>query len=102
MPDRAGWPTWAVERVECANCGVQGYADRPAPPKMTAEYESWVCKVWPDAVVQKTRIGVYVWHSLQCASVWKKMHAVDFGYVSGWRHQHQIRMDERRLKSGIA
>ena len=102
MPDRQGWPEWAVTRAECANCGEFGYSPKPAPPiGASHDYDRWLRTVWPAGRAQQTRIGFFIWHSRECESVWKKTRAPEIG-ESGWAHQHRILMDSRRVRSGLA
>jgi hypothetical protein len=101
MANRDGWPLWAVSRCECVNCGEYGYSPKNVPPPNTRKYDQWVEEFWPDARTQLTRRGFFVWHNGVCERTWKATHLVAPNKRDGWSHQHQIRMDEKLIHSGV-
>lgn len=94
------WPPWAVERVECANCGRHEYAWEAAPSKGESRYGTWLSEVWPDGRSQQTRLGFFVWCSARCESAWKHSRRASADYTDGWAHQHMLEMDRRKRAMG--
>lgn len=96
--DRRGWPEWAVERVECCNCGRMAYHGTPAPSKHSPEFLAWVTDLWAWGSAMQTKLGFMVWCSNQCRRVWEETRAKMV--EDGWLHEWQINMEQRAAKSG--
>tara|TARA_R110000765_G_scaffold263135_4_gene362943 strand:- start:647 stop:967 length:321 start_codon:yes stop_codon:yes gene_type:complete len=102
-PNRKGWPQYAVERAECANCGKYGYSTQYATPRGDIiAYTSWLTKEpFPLGNAQQTKLGFFVWCSELCESTWKTSRLSDVNKSDGWAHGHRIEMDKRAITSGI-
>jgi hypothetical protein len=99
VPDRHGWPLWAQERLECANCGGQAYHQRSAPHRLDASFPDWVRLAWPGGDAQQTQWGFMIWCSGQCKAVWaeKRRGLEEDTAQKEWRRD----MEGRRIRAGL-
>ena len=76
MSDRKGWPSGAVE--------------------------DWLRdNIWVNGRAQLTKMGFIIWHSAECEYRWKQGRLDSLSSHSGWQHQHEMRMRDRRMKAGV-
>lgn len=101
--DREGWPESAVERIECANCGRQQYADTPAPGRWTYAFERWLERQSGNWRSMQTRLGFMLWCSPKCAWLWRRANAKRIKPAfshDGNAAKHARWMDEKSRVSG--
>jgi len=102
MPDRQGWPEWAVTRTECCNCGRFSYHPTPPPPQSTPAYDEWLKLQWPQAQSMLTNWGFRVWHDFMCRRQWMAMRTAEQHHGhDGWANEHRRAIDKKLLKSGL-
>ena len=101
--ERIGWPSFAVERIECATCGRMSYMETSAPSRGSHSYDSWVREAWSFARSMQTRFGFMLWCSAQCETGWMRANSRRLKYshhAVTAENVHRREMERRAIATG--
>jgi rRNA maturation protein Nop10 len=94
--NRDGWPAFAVERVECANCGTLRYHQRESPERYSVKFEKWLLEIMPYGRTMQTRVGFKIWCSARCQHNWERANAALLSNFSPSTAYNKLRREMQR------